>query len=188
MKPKSEIKNIFEQSAKIILDSKILEKDILASISLIMAALKSGKKIIIFGNGGSAADSQHLSGELIGRYLLERKSFPAIALTTDTSIITAIGNDYGFEKVFSRQCEALVEKNDTVIVISTSGNSKNLLEAVKICKKNEAKIIGLTGKSGGKLKNHVDLLIPVPSNSTPRIQEVHRIIIHTICEIVEKKI
>ena len=127
-----------------------------------------------------------MAAEFIGRYLLERKSIPAISFTTDSSILTSIGNDYGFEKTFSRQCEALVEKNDTVIAISTSGNSKNVLEAVKICKRKGAKIIGLTGKDGGKLKNIVDLLIAVPSLSTPRIQEGHRIIIHTICELVEK--
>ena len=183
-----EINKLIEDSSKIILKSKSLSLQIELSIKMILETLKIKKKILIIGNGGSAADAQHMAAEFIGRYLLERKSIPAISLTTDSSILTAIGNDYGFEKVFSRQCEALVEKNDTVIVISTSGNSKNLLEAVKICKKNEAKIIGLTGKSGGKLKNHVDLLIPVPSNSTPRIQEVHRIVIHTICEIVEKKI
>jgi len=188
MKPKSEIKNIFEQSAKIILDSKILEKDILASISLIMAALKSGKKIIIFGNGGSAADSQHLSGELIGRYLLERKSFPAIALTTDTSIITAIGNDYGFEKIFSRQCEGLVKKGDVVIAISTSGTSKNIIQGISKAKQLGAKTISLCGKNTSKIKKSTDIIISVPSTETPRIQESHRTIIHIICEIVEKQL
>ena len=141
MKSNSNIKHIFEQSAKIILDSEILEKEILTSISLITTAVKTGKKIIIFGNGGSAADSQHLAGEFIGRYLLERKSFPAIALTTDTSILTAIGNDYGFEKIFARQCEALVKKGDIVIAISTSGNSKNVIQGMITAKKLGAKTI-----------------------------------------------
>ena len=183
-----EINQLFDDSAKIILDSKILVKQISSSIEMILDSLYQNKKIVIMGNGGSAADSQHMAAEFIGRYLLERKSIPAISLTTDSSILTAIGNDYGFDKVFSRQCEALIEKEDTVIVISTSGNSKNILEALKICKKKGAKIIGLTGKSGGKLKEKVDLIIQVPSKSTPRIQESHRTIIHTICECVEKRI
>lgn len=183
-----EIKKLFEDSAKIILKSKSLSNKIESSIEMILESLKQNKKIVIMGNGGSAADAQHMAAEFIGRYLLKRKSIPAISLATDSSILTAIGNDYGFEKTFSRQCEALIEKNDTVIVISTSGNSKNILEALKICKKKNTKTIGLTGKSGGKLKEKVDLVIQVPSSSTPRIQEGHRIIIHTICELVEKKI
>jgi len=183
-----EIKKLFEDSAKIILKSKSLSNKIESSIEMILESLKQNKKIVIMGNGGSAADAQHMAAEFIGRYLLERESIPAISLATDSSILTAIGNDYGFEKTFSRQCEALIEKNDTVIVISTSGNSKNILEALKICKKKNTKTIGLTGKSGGKLKEKVDLIIQVPSSSTPRIQEGHRIIIHTICELVEKKI
>lgn len=187
-KIQKEIRKLFDDSSKIILKSKSLSSKIESSIEIILDTLKMNKKIIIIGNGGSAADAQHMAAEFIGRYLLERKSIPAISLTTDSSILTSIGNDYGFEKIFSRQCEALVEKNDTVIVISTSGNSKNILEALKICKKKGAKTIGLTGKSGGMVKEKIDLLIPVPSTSTPRIQEGHRIIIHTICEIVEKKI
>lgn len=183
-----EINQLFDDSAKIILDSKILVKQISSSIEMILDSLYKTRKIVIMGNGGSAADSQHMAAEFIGRYLLERKSIPAISLTTDSSILTAIGNDYGFEKVFSRQCEALIEKEDTVIVISTSGNSKNILEALKICKKKGAKTIGLTGKSGGKLKEKVDLVIQVPSKYTPRIQESHRTIIHIICECVEKRI
>jgi D-sedoheptulose 7-phosphate isomerase len=185
---KNEIHKLFDDSAKIILKSKSLSSKIENSIKIILDTLNTKKKIVIMGNGGSAADAQHMAAEFIGRYLLERKSIPAISLATDSSILTAIGNDYGFEKSFSRQCEALVEKNDTVIVISTSGNSKNILEALKICKKKGAKTIGLTGKSGGKLKEKVDLLIQVPSIHTPRIQEGHRIIIHAICEIVEKQI
>ena len=182
------INKLFVQSSDVILESKLLSQKINDSIKLITSSLEHKNKILIFGNGGSASDAQHMAAEFIGRYLLERKSIPAISLATDSSILTAIGNDYGFEKSFSRQCEALVEKNDTVIVISTSGNSKNILEALKICKKKGAKTIGLTGKSGGKLKEKVDLLIQVPSIHTPRIQEGHRIIIHAICEIVEKQI
>tara|TARA_Y100000590_G_scaffold86224_1_gene96593 strand:- start:4087 stop:4662 length:576 start_codon:yes stop_codon:yes gene_type:complete len=188
MKSNSNIKHIFEQSAKIILDSEILEKEILTSISLITTAVKTGKKIIIFGNGGSAADSQHLAGEFIGRYLLERKSFPAIALTTDTSILTAIGNDYGFEKIFARQCEALVKKGDIVIAISTSGNSKNVIQGMITAKKLGAKTISLCGRNFSKIKKYSDIVIAVPSKETPRIQESHRTIIHIICQIVEKQL
>ena len=188
MKFNSDIKDIFEKSAKIILDSKILDKQIDASVSLIISAIKTGKKIIIFGNGGSASDSQHMAGEFIGRYLLERKRFPAIALTTDTSILTAIGNDYGFEKIFSRQCEGLVKKGDIVIVISTSGTSKNILQGISTAKKLGAKTISLCGKNTSKIKKYSDIVIAVPSIETPRIQESHRTIIHIICQIVEKQL
>ena len=122
----SEIKKTFDESAKTILNSNKLEKSIMDSISLISTSLKNKKKIVIFGNGGSAADSQHMAAELIGRYLKERSSFSAIALTTDSSILTALGNDYGFENIFSRQCEGLVRNGDIVFAISTSGNSKNV--------------------------------------------------------------
>lgn len=184
----SEIKKIFDESAKIILNSKKLEKSIIESISLITKSLKNKKKIIIFGNGGSAADAQHMSGELIGRYLKERNSFSAIALTTDSSILTALGNDYGFENIFSRQCEGLVRKGDVVIAISTSGNSKNVLNGILKSKHLGAKIISLTGNNTSKMKKHSDIIIPVSSKSTPRIQEAHRTIIHIICEQVEKNL
>ena len=174
----SEIKKIFDESAKIILNSKKLEKSIIESISLITKSLKNKKKIIIFGNGGSAADAQHMSGELIGRYLKERNSFSAIALTTDSSILTALGNDY----------EGLVRKGDVVIAISTSGNSKNVLNGILKSKHLGAKIISLTGNNTSKMKKHSDIIIPVSSKSTPRIQEAHRTIIHIICEQVEKNL
>jgi len=178
--------DLIDQCSKSILDSKKLSNEIEKVIQLIIDAYENKNKVIIFGNGGSAADSQHFAAELIGRFLSERKSLSAIALSTDTSIITALGNDYGFEKIFSRQCEALVNQGDIVIGISTSGSSQNILEAIDISKKKEAITIGLIGGTGGNLKDIVDIPIIASSNSTPRIQEVHRIIIHIICELVEK--
>lgn len=187
-KNESEIKKIFKDSNKVILKSQNLSVKINASVKMILDALENKKKIIIFGNGGSAADAQHMSAEFIGRYLLERKSIPSIALTTDTSILTSIGNDYKFENIFSRQCESLVNKNDVIIAISTSGNSPNVIKGVKTSIKKGAKIISLTGKDGGKLKKLSDILLNIPSMNTPRIQEGHRIVIHIICELVEREI
>jgi D-sedoheptulose 7-phosphate isomerase len=188
MMKNSNIQKLFDESSKIIQNSKILESQINSSISLITKSLKNKKKIIIFGNGGSAADAQHMAGELIGRYLLERNSLSAIALTTDSSILTALGNDYGFHNIFSRQCEGLVKNGDVVIGISTSGNSKNVIQGISKSKSLGAKIISLTGKNTSKMKKYSDILIPVPSNKTPRIQEAHRTIIHIICEQVEKNL
>lgn len=183
----SDILKLFDESSKIILESKTLVGDIFDAINAITKSLKNKNKIVIFGNGGSAADAQHMAAEFIGRYLIERKSIPAIALTTDTSILTSIGNDYSFDKVFARQCESLVTKKDIVIAISTSGNSPNVIEGVITAKRMGAHVISLTGKSGGKLKRISDITIRVPSDQTPRIQESHRTIIHTICELVEKQ-
>jgi D-sedoheptulose 7-phosphate isomerase len=180
------INKLFEESSTSILKSTKLSNEIEKVVDSITQTYQNGNKVIIFGNGGSAADAQHFAAELMGRYLLERISLPAIALTTDTSIITALGNDYGFDKIFSRQCESLVKKNDVVIGISTSGKSENVLNGIIASKKNGAITIGITGDTGGKLQKLVDIPIIVPSKSTPRIQEVHRIIIHIICELVEE--
>lgn len=150
--------------------------------------LSSGRKILICGNGGSAADAQHFAAELVGRYKKERKGMAAIALTTDTSILTAVGNDYGYDEVFARQVEALGEKGDALFIISTSGNSKNLVKAAEKAKAGGMKVVGLLGKGGGAVKGMCDLEITVPSENTPRIQEMHGMIIHIICEIVENKI
>ena len=179
------IKKLFEQSSEVILKSKILSEKIEEAINLINSSLENGNKILIFGNGGSAADAQHMAAEFIGRYLIERLSLPAIALTTDTSILTAIGNDYDFNQIFSKQCESLVNNGDIIIAISTSGKSKNIILGVEEGKKRGAKIISLTGFDGGILKNNSDICLNVPSDETPRIQEVHRIIIHLICQFVE---
>ena len=185
---KIEILNLFEESSNIIRESKILANQIQEVVKIITTCLKNGKKILIFGNGGSAADAQHMAGELVGRYLINRKSLPAIALTTDSSIITAIGNDFGFEKIFSRQCEALVKKGDVVIAISTSGKSTNVIKGVQVAKKMGGKIITITGKSSRKLDVMSDISLSIPSDHTPRIQEGHRTVIHIICELIEKKL
>ena len=150
----------------------------------IIASLKSGGKVLIFGNGGSAADSQHIAAELVGRFKKERKPFAAIALTTNTSVLTAIANDYGYEAAFSRQVEALGKPGDVAIGISTSGNSPNVIGALKKAKALGLKTIGLSG-DGGKLKAACDISIAVPSKDTPRIQESHIMIGHIICELVE---
>jgi D-sedoheptulose 7-phosphate isomerase len=155
---------------------------------LIARALKNGKKVVLFGNGGSAADAQHIACELAGRFKLERRGLPAIALTTNTSTITAIANDYGYDKVFSRQVEAIVDKGDIVIGISTSGKSPNVIEGVKAAKEHGAITVGLTGAEGGRLEKVVDICIKVPSDDTPRIQETHITIGHIICQLVEESL
>lgn len=180
------INSLFEESAHFILESKKLTNQVSKIIDVIIYAYENGNKVVIFGNGGSAADSQHFAAELVGRFQLERKSLPAIALTTDSSIITALGNDYGFEYVFSRQCESIVNKGDIVFAISTSGNSQNVINGVITSKKIGAITIGLTGGNGGNLQYSVDFPIIVSSTSTPRIQEVHRTVIHIICDLVEQ--
>ena len=181
------IKQIFDEISQLNNNSNKLEPGITNCINIIEECLKKDKKIILFGNGGSAADSQHIAAEFVGRFNMERKSYPAIALTTDSSIITSIGNDYSFDQIFSRQCESLVTKNDVVIGISTSGNSINVKNGLITAKKNGAKTIGLLGNTGGEIKSIVDYPLIVESNSTARIQEIHRIISHIICDLVEKK-
>jgi D-sedoheptulose 7-phosphate isomerase len=152
---------------------------------MIITSMQSGGKLIVFGNCGSAADAQHFSAELVGRYRQDRKALPAIALTTDSSALTSIGNDYGFDTVFSRQLEAIGKPGDVALAISTSGNSPNVLGAVSLARKMGIATIALTGNSGGKLRSHVDLCLTVPSDSTPRIQESHSLIIHILSGIVE---
>lgn len=146
-----------------------------------------GGKVLICGNGGSAADSQHFASELTGRFKKERKALPAIALTTDTSALTSMSNDYGFEHVFRRQVEALGKKGDILILISTSGNSPNQILAAQTAKQMGLNTLALLGKNGGKLKDICDKAIIVHSNNTPRIQEMHIFIIHMICEIIDEK-
>lgn len=154
----------------------------------IIAAIKNGNKVCICGNGGSAADAQHFAAELVGRYLINRDAIPAIAFTTDTSILTAIGNDFGYDEVFKRQVEALINNGDILIGITTSGNSKNIELAMIEAKKRGAKVVGLLGKTGGTCKELCDIPIVVSSDRTPNIQECHITIIHIICEIVEKEL
>lgn len=153
---------------------------------IITEAFKAGKKLLLCGNGGSAADAQHIAAEFVGKfYRIDRPALPAIALNTNTSIITAIGNDFGYDRTFVRQVEALGMEGDVIITISTSGNSVNAIEAAKLAKKRNMKVISLTGDDGGVLKHMSDLTIAVPSKNTPIIQNAHITVCHIICEIVE---
>jgi D-sedoheptulose 7-phosphate isomerase len=184
-----EIAGRLEESAQVkkaIAESNIDEIEHI--VNFVLTAYKAGGKVVLFGNGGSAADAQHIACELVGRFMLKRQAFPAIALTTDTSTLTAVANDCGYETVFSRQVEALVNEKDVVIGISTSGDSPNVLEAIKLAKTKGAKTIGLTGGNGGKLAAVADLVLTVPSDSTPRIQEAHITIGHIVCELVEREL
>jgi len=156
--------------------------------STVTEAYKAGNKTMLGGNGGSAADSQHIAAEFVSRFYFDRPGLPSIALSTDTSIITAIGNDYGYEKLFSRQINAHGRPGDVFIGISTSGNSPNILQALNTCKELGITSIGLTGISGGKMADLCDLCIKVPSSETPRIQEAHILIGHIICCIVEEEL
>jgi D-sedoheptulose 7-phosphate isomerase len=151
-------------------------------------ALGSGGKLLLFGNGGSAADAQHIAAELVGRFKRERKGLPAIALTVNTSSMTAIANDYGFERVFARQVEALGRPGDLAIGISTSGNSPSVLHALDAAKSGGLITTGLTGRMGGELKSRVDYCLQVPSDNTPRIQEAHILLAHILCEYVEESL
>lgn len=155
--------------------------------NLIIEQMKQGKKLLIAGNGGSAADSQHFAAEIVGRFVLERKGYPAIALTTDTSILTAIGNDYGYDTIFSRQVEGLGNEGDVFIGISTSGNSKNIIEAINTAKEKGLKVIGLTGKDGGKMKDMCDICLVLNYKETARVQEHHLMSYHLLCEFIEKE-
>src|SRR5436853_225776 len=152
---------------------------------ILVATYRRGGKAIFFGNGGSAADAQHLAAEFLGRFLQERRPLPALALHTNSSAVTAIGNDYGYEQVFARQLEALGTANDVVVAISTSGNSPNVLEALQVAQKGGIPTVGLTGASGGRMRALVDVLLAVPSSDTPRIQECHILIGHALCDAVE---
>ncbi|ARJ53569.1 D-sedoheptulose 7-phosphate isomerase [Campylobacter jejuni] len=154
----------------------------------VIKAYKNGNKTLLAGNGGSAADAQHIAGEFVSRFYFDRPGIASIALTTDTSILTAIGNDYGYENLFARQVQAQGVKGDVFIGISTSGNSKNILKALELCKQKEIISIGLSGASGGAMNELCDYCIKVPSTCTPRIQEAHILIGHIICAIVEEEL
>jgi D-sedoheptulose 7-phosphate isomerase len=153
---------------------------------ILIEALRKGNKPVLFGNGGSAADAQHIAAEFVGRFAFDRPALPALALSVNTSSVTAIGNDYGFDLVFARQIEALGRPGDVAIGISTSGNSPNVLQGAAAAKKRGLRTVALTGAAGGKLKTAVDYCICAPSNETPRIQECHILIGHIIAELVEE--
>jgi D-sedoheptulose 7-phosphate isomerase len=149
-------------------------------------ALRDGRKVLVFGNGGSAADAQHFAAELVGRYLYDRPALPALALSTDSSALTAIGNDMGYEAVFRRQVEAHGVAGDVAIGISTSGRSRNVIEALRVARERGLVTMALTGGGGGQLKDAVDYLIDAPTSDTPRVQELHGLVIHLLCQIVEE--
>jgi D-sedoheptulose 7-phosphate isomerase len=151
-------------------------------------ALGAGKKLLVFGNGGSAADAQHLSAELVGRFQKERAAMPAIALTTDSSILTSVANDYSFKQVFARQLEALGQPGDVALGISTSGESPNVLAALQVARAKGLKTIALTGRDGGSVGAAADIHVNVPDQSTARVQEVHRTILHVMCEVIEESL
>ncbi len=187
----SYINNQIEKSLKLKQDlfSSNETKQLIQEVSdEIIKAYKNGKKTLIAGNGGSAADAQHIAGEFVSRFYFDRPGLASIALTTDTSILTAIGNDYGYEKLFSRQLQANGIKGDIFIGISTSGNSKNVVEALKYAKENGIITVGLTGQKGGLMKELCDYCICMPSNETPRVQEGHILVGHIICAVVEEAI
>jgi len=189
--------DVFEQRVSQSIEASIAVKERLlsspelittvATVSEILVnAMEQGNKVLLFGNGGSAADAQHIAAELVGRFAFDRPALPALALSVNTSCVTAIGNDYGFDRIFSRQIEALGRPGDVAIGISTSGNSQNVLRAASVAKGMGLHTVGLTGCIGGRLKNGVDYCICVPSNETPRIQECHILIGHIISELVEQ--
>lgn len=179
---------VLEENRKIIQDlirkNELIEK----AGEIIINSLQTNGKLLIAGNGGSASDAQHFASELVGKFKKERKALPAIALTADTSTLTAIANDYSFERVFSRQIEALAKRGDVFFGISTSGNSRNVIEALKTAKKADCQIIGLTGRTGGEIKNYCDVLINVDSENTARIQEAHILVIHILCKLIEESL
>ncbi|OEU61253.1 MAG: phosphoheptose isomerase [Desulfuromonadales bacterium C00003094] len=184
-----DIKNHFEKLQETFTTvSQEISDDILLSCRAIADALKQGHKVLIMGNGGSAADAQHFAAELVGRFLLERKALPAISLTTDSSILTAVGNDYGFDEIFKRQVEALAQPGDVVIGISTSGLSNNVFHALTAANQIGCKTIGLLGRDGGNIAAIVDINLTVPIRYTPYIQGAHGAIIHITCDLVEKEL
>ena len=184
---KDQIKKSFETKQDIYNNEDLLNK--IEQVSKMCVELYRGSnKTILAGNGGSAADAQHIAAELVGRYGFDRPSIPSLALTTDTSNLTAIGNDYGYDKVFSRQLEGMGQDGDIFIGISTSGNSLNIINAFHSAKAKGIKTVALTGRDGGEMAKLADVALVVPSNSTPRIQESHILIGHIICDIIEKEI
>ncbi|HET9215998.1 MAG TPA: D-sedoheptulose 7-phosphate isomerase [Terriglobia bacterium] len=151
-------------------------------------ALRDGRKVLLFGNGGSAADAQHIAAEFVGRFIPDRIPLPALSLATDTSALTALGNDYGYDTVFSRQVQALGNAGDIAIGISTSGNSPNVLAAIEVARSRSLLTIGFTGQDGGKMNGRTDILFRVPSRMTPRIQETHITLGHVLCELIDREL
>ncbi|MBP5457943.1 MAG: D-sedoheptulose 7-phosphate isomerase [Paludibacteraceae bacterium] len=174
------------QTKQRILSNEALLTQIGEAADLLIKAYQSGKKTLLAGNGGSAADAQHIAGEFVSKFYFDRPGIPSIALTTDTSILTAVGNDYGFERLFARQIEAQGQKGDVFIGISTSGNSKNILAALEACKAKGIQTIGLTGEKKCRMDDLCDIVLKIPSADTPRIQESHIMVGHILCGLVEE--
>jgi len=183
---KNIIKNELQEHIKTSSLLHNLTPEIATSAQMCINCLKNGGKILIFGNGGSASDAQHIAAELVGRYKTDRKGLQAIALTTDTSAMTAIANDFGYENIFSRQVEALANNGDVIIGISTSGKSSNVINALKLGPKLQCKTIGLSGQDGGGMNKICDINLVAPSEDTPRIQEMHIIIGHIVCHLIDQ--
>ena len=181
------IENEFNEHIKTANSLHNLTDAVATSAQICIDCLKNGGKILIFGNGGSAADAQHIAAELVGRYKVNRKSLPAIALTTDSSAITSIANDFGFSDVFERQVQAFANKGDVAIGISTSGQSDNVINALNLASKLKCKTIGLSGQDGGILDEICDINLAAPSKDTPRVQEMHIVIGHTICHLIDQE-
>ena len=184
------LENIQESIAakqKLLNDEGIL-KTIEEAASLCIDAYKKGRKILVCGNGGSASDALHMTGELVGRYKLERSGIPAIALNSNVAVMTALGNDYDYESIYAKQVKALGSEGDVLFAISTSGNSKNTVAACRQAAAMNISTVSLTGENGGKMREISDICINVPSNNTPRIQEMHILLIHTLCGIIEKQL
>ncbi len=184
---KNQIKQSYETKQAIYENEDLLNK-IEEVAKKCVDLYRTDKKTILAGNGGSAADAQHIAAELVGRYGFDRPSIPSLSLTTDTSNLTAIGNDYGYDKVFSRQLEGMGQSGDIFIGISTSGNSVNIINAFNSAKKKNIFTVALTGRDGGEMAKIADIALVIPSNATPRIQESHILIGHIICDIIEKEI
>jgi D-sedoheptulose 7-phosphate isomerase len=187
--PKALIEQFVAESIRVKSEFFAANADLVAQTAQKMAAaLRDGRKVLLFGNGGSAADAQHIAAEFVGRFIPDRVALPAISLATDTSALTALGNDYGYDLVFSRQVEALGNSGDIAIGISTSGNSPNVLAAFAAARKKGMFTIGFTGRDGGKMKGQADVLFCVPTNMTPRIQETHITLGHVLCELIDREL
>ncbi|WP_041658377.1 D-sedoheptulose 7-phosphate isomerase [Marinithermus hydrothermalis] len=177
-----------EEHLEVVQAARSLAQEVERAAERIARSLEAGGKVLLCGNGGSAADAQHIAAELVGRFLKERRALPALALNTNTSIVSAIGNDYGFAEVFARQVAAMGHAGDVLVAISTSGNSANVLRAAETARAKGLEVIGLTGAGGGRLAELCDLCLRVPSTSTPRIQEVHILIGHIISQLIEEHV
>ena len=182
---KTNIRESMEAKRQLLEDTSLIES-IEQIAALCIAAYQNGNKILVCGNGGSASDAQHMAGELVGRYQMERRGLPAIALTADAAVMTALANDYQYQNIFAKQVEALGSKGDILFGISTSGNSENIIQSFQMAKKMYIKTVGLTGHTGGKLGACADYLLNVPSKHSPRIQEMHILLIHTLCGLIER--